>query len=478
MFSRTMDEQTKNVAAAGPTESAEVGESTTTHIRADTGKAIMTEEDVTDLMDLKSEDLTKPLELKVYRKWQSRNVPDPNPTGLCLILLDKKGDAIQANVQLWDMRLLDPKLQVGGCYRIQGYGCKKTDKWQRTLPNRMTLLFGKYTQLTPIEEAGFPEHYFNFAAYNEVSRRTENRDSILTDYIGIIRNVGAVKEFGDATTNRIARKNIDIQNLNGNVVAFTLWNEAARGFEVSLCTQLQQPVVIAVSSCWAKRFAGGVQLSATPATSYYLNPEIEEADQIRELYAELVGPPIPLTIPPGDAGSQVAEMHQGPVSIETLISMNPEAHMQQVFTTEATIMHIDELRGWYFNRCRTCHTKIADGFPHWHCQQIGTKTAPNYSYCLKLLIGDGTGELGVTCFSPAAESLLPPCDEVVNYIPEPNPHVAPPVIHDLLNTRHVFQLHLGTGRQAASAGIQNLCWTVRWTVFLPCFRRFHPHNKK
>lgn len=213
-----MDEQAKAAATAVPTGSAEVGESTTTHIHKDTGKAIMREEDVIDLMDLKPEDLNKPLELKVYRKWYSKNVPDPNPTGLCFMLLDKKGDAIQANVQLWDMRQLDARLQIGGCYRIQGYGCKKTDKWQRTLPNRMTLLFGKYTQATPIEEAGFPQHHFNFAAYNEVSWRTENKDSILTDYIGIIRNIGAIKEFGDATTNRIARRNIDIQNLNGNEV--------------------------------------------------------------------------------------------------------------------------------------------------------------------------------------------------------------------------------------------------------------------
>ena len=56
----------------------------------DKGKGILLEEDVTDVMNLKPEDLAKPLELKVYRKWSSRNVPDPNPTGLCFILLDKQ----------------------------------------------------------------------------------------------------------------------------------------------------------------------------------------------------------------------------------------------------------------------------------------------------------------------------------------------------------------------------------------------------
>ena len=56
----------------------------------DKGKGILLEDDETDVMNLKPQDLAKPLELKVYRKWTSRNVPDPNPTGLCFMLLDKK----------------------------------------------------------------------------------------------------------------------------------------------------------------------------------------------------------------------------------------------------------------------------------------------------------------------------------------------------------------------------------------------------
>ena len=78
------------------------------------------------------------------------------------------------------MREFDSKLQVNGCYRIQSYGCKKTDKWQRTLENDITLLFGKYTKVTEIQDTGFPAYYFNFAAYNQVGYRADSRESILT----------------------------------------------------------------------------------------------------------------------------------------------------------------------------------------------------------------------------------------------------------------------------------------------------------
>ena len=94
-----------------------------------------------------------------------------------------QGGAIQANGQLTDMRQLDTRLQLDMCYRIQGYGCKRTDNWQRTLDNKITLLFGRFTQAAPIQDDGFPSHYFNFAPYNEVCRRADTREPILTGVI-------------------------------------------------------------------------------------------------------------------------------------------------------------------------------------------------------------------------------------------------------------------------------------------------------
>lgn len=56
------------------------------------GKAIMTldEPKVSDVSNIKPAESEKAIEVKVYRKWMSRNVPDPNPTGLCFILLDRR----------------------------------------------------------------------------------------------------------------------------------------------------------------------------------------------------------------------------------------------------------------------------------------------------------------------------------------------------------------------------------------------------
>ena len=83
------------------------------------------------------------------------------------------------------MRQFDAKLHKNSCYHFEAYGCKKTDRWQRTLENDITLLFGKHTQAIEIADTGFPNHFFNFAAYNEVAQRADARDSILT---GMLRS--------------------------------------------------------------------------------------------------------------------------------------------------------------------------------------------------------------------------------------------------------------------------------------------------
>ena len=55
----------------------------------------------------------------------------------------------------------------------------------------------------------------------------------------------------------------------------------ATKFELELTLEHEQPIIIVVSSCIIKRYGGIIQLSATPASEYYLNPEIPEAHQIR-----------------------------------------------------------------------------------------------------------------------------------------------------------------------------------------------------
>nr|GEZ91001.1 nucleic acid-binding, OB-fold protein [Tanacetum cinerariifolium] len=111
---------------------------------------------------------------------------------------------------------------------------------ERTLENPTSLIFGRYIDLIEILNDGFPEHYFNFASYNELSARADVRIVILTA-------VSRVHTSGDATTNRIRRR-IDIQDLDGNTIVLTLWHEMALNFNVQEYEAMEKPVVIAMES--------------------------------------------------------------------------------------------------------------------------------------------------------------------------------------------------------------------------------------
>ncbi|GJZ46665.1 DNA helicase [Tanacetum coccineum] len=249
--------------------------------REDKGKMVAAEPEITPVADLTPTDSNKIIEVFVYHKWVSKHNQTRQPRNFCCILLDKQGTPIQANMDVVDTEYFNELLQLRATYRISGFGCEKTPSWERTLRNNTSLIFGKYVQAHNIPNDNFPQHYFDFAAYNELEDRANVRDAVLTDYIGRIRAVSGIYTFGDATSQRKKRRIIDIENLSGNIIGLALWNEMAMQFDMQIYDSLPKPVVIAVSSCWVARY-NGLQLSATSATHYYLNPNIPETLHINQ----------------------------------------------------------------------------------------------------------------------------------------------------------------------------------------------------
>nr|GEZ79714.1 hypothetical protein [Tanacetum cinerariifolium] len=212
------------------------------------GKMILTKPNVTLIADLKPMDTNKTIEAVVYRKWTSKHVQTQQPMKYCCILLDKQGTPIQANIDVKDIAYFDRLLQLHKAYRISRFSCEQTGLWERTLDNPTSLIFGRFIQLEEVPGEDFPEQYFNFASYNELAARADVKNAILTDYIGHIQAVSRIHTSGDATSNRIHRRIIDIQNLSGNTISLALWHDMAVNFNLQEYEALEMPIVIAVSS--------------------------------------------------------------------------------------------------------------------------------------------------------------------------------------------------------------------------------------
>nr|GEX32870.1 DNA helicase [Tanacetum cinerariifolium] len=163
------------------------------------------------------------------------------------------GIPIQANMDSKDTEYFDQLLQLHSAYRITGFSCEQTLPWERTLDNPTSFTFGKYISVQAIPNTDFPEHYFNFVAYNELPAKVNAKNPLLTDFA------------------------FD----SGNIIQLALWHELALTFNITEYEAMEKPVILAVTSCWVRRF-NGLQLSGTSATHYYLNPNIPKTYNIKE----------------------------------------------------------------------------------------------------------------------------------------------------------------------------------------------------
>ena len=78
----------------------------------------------------------------------------------------------------------------GKAYRISGFTCIPTDNWQQTLENKTSLSFTRFTKLGEIPADGFPDHYFNFIAYNRLpSRVIDPEDKSRREYPILTGNI-------------------------------------------------------------------------------------------------------------------------------------------------------------------------------------------------------------------------------------------------------------------------------------------------
>nr|GEW03215.1 DNA helicase [Tanacetum cinerariifolium] len=127
------------------------------------------------------------------------------------------------------------------------------------------------------KEFEFPEHHFEFVAYNQLASRIP-----YPDYIGCIRSIGDIKPFGDANTGQKYLRKEEIENLDGNILEFTMWDDIVKQFNKQEIQKLTPPIIIAAAPVELQN----TELTATPVTYYYINPRTPEAGRAYTVFKE------------------------------------------------------------------------------------------------------------------------------------------------------------------------------------------------
>ncbi|PWA86557.1 nucleic acid-binding, OB-fold protein [Artemisia annua] len=329
------------------------------------------------IKDLNPTSRNRILEAKVYRSWIGRNPPDITERSYHAILLDRQGDAIQANMEVSEKKQFTTYLIPGRTYRISGFTCAPTSNWQQTLENRTSLSFTRFTKFDAIPPMGFPNHYFRFISYNRLPYRVVDPED---------------------KTRKVR-----------NSVELTLWDDLAESFPKEKIDALEKPIIIAVSSCRVGRFRNNLQLSSTPATYYYINPDIPELPQYRAEYKAAFDLNPPLQVVRHPYQDKEREKMRNRIPFSKLLTENPLTHTVHR-TIDFNLLCLEKKKDVRF----TCEGTITD-------------------------------TITMTFFPPKADDIVGvKCETFVNSLQNPDPRQFPERILALIGKKHIFQFHYNT----------------------------------
>nr|GEX16565.1 hypothetical protein [Tanacetum cinerariifolium] len=173
---------------------------------------------------------------------------------------------------------------------------------------------------------------------------------------------------------------------SGINLPFLIWGEMAKKFDIFEFAKMKNPVIIAISSAWASKKYGALQLNAMSATHYNLNPNILEAHHILNVFADFINPILAMEIQRKPYGSDIEEQMRNRYTIEALFSVN--------------------------------------------------------QYCFKAIVDDGTATATITCFSPA-HTFVPDCNTIVNTIEDKDTYHVPLLLKQAEGHTYIFKYHFG-----------------------------------
>ncbi|GJS19084.1 DNA helicase [Tanacetum coccineum] len=154
--------------------------------------------------------------------------------------------------------------------------------------------------------------------------------------VGIVKDnseANRVSDLKPGVKNKILEAKIE----SGDVVELTLWDNMATDFSPEEFEKMEQPVVFAVSSCKATIY-GGIQLSGTPTTHYYFNPDIPGLEELRDQYRQRLNLNPPLQISKEKCSDINAEQNRNRFPLSTLLQQNPDGYRAFLTDMSATAL--------------------------------------------------------------------------------------------------------------------------------------------
>ncbi|KAI9141906.1 hypothetical protein BKA69DRAFT_1071907 [Paraphysoderma sedebokerense] len=331
-----------------------------------------------------------------------------------VVLMDESGEikatAFQDAVDKFYNLIEDNKV-----YNISRVRVQMARKQYSSLANDYEITLEPNTHIEECRDTdNVPTIKFNFQSLDRLG--SCEKDTTI-DVVAIVKECGELSQLISKTTQRpLTKRDLTLVDHTGWAVKCTLWGKNAESFELS-----EEAPVIAFKGVRVSDF-NGKSISTVSSSSLLVNPDIEEAHQLRGWYAN-EGQYVNYQYysssnargTDGQAGgAKKKDMLKvlGQITSEHL-GMNEKP---DYFTAEATIHYINKERFCYAAcPAEGCNKKVVEDGSEWRCEKCNSSyPSPQYRYMARINVSDHTDSaylqifdnVGLQIFNVSATELV------------------------------------------------------------------------
>ncbi|PWA94260.1 replication protein A 70 kDa DNA-binding subunit D [Artemisia annua] len=222
--------------------------------------------DISYLDEITSNEECSTIKVKIIHIWKSTTTlmdSSSNDENINMLLMDEKGNKIHACTNHYVLKLCRPMLKKDNCILLSNFNLYTGLEGMQLTNHDGKIYFKKNTSISVVQDFNFVRDGFEFIEYHDIIT-DEKYSKLAFDIIGLISSKPKLKAIYYRKKTVIVSE-FKLQNLNGDEVNVTLWEDNADKLDNYLSQEYIQnePIVLVIQlakintwgSCWIKKYA-------------------------------------------------------------------------------------------------------------------------------------------------------------------------------------------------------------------------------
>ncbi|KAL6578355.1 hypothetical protein OROMI_010683 [Orobanche minor] len=346
------------------------------------------------------------LHVRVERLWTTYSPYNPTEKrSMELILLDAKGDKIQASIPKYLISKFEKLIKEGGFYRFTNFEIEQNNEDFIATRHPYRLKFHKFTSPRPAVDLPIPKYGFKFIPFAEFEA-DKCYAKLLVDVIAEVLSVGDIVEL-NKNGQQTKRVTIHLQDSIGDTIECTLWNNYADQM-VNYWKSKDGPVCVILQYAMVKDFRRVKCLQNSMfATRMLINEEVRELADFMNSIKENSDARHVISKQSLSHGSDAQSDDFSPLLQFKSISELDSTMEECCCLIIAKILNIHTNYNWFYDACNKCFKKVSVLDKSYWCEKCKMRpTSVLTRYKVHVRVEDESGTTSFVLFDHQVSQIL------------------------------------------------------------------------